>query len=66
MFAVQRIRQQRIQLEETLYFDHQKRDGQLRKVEIQKLKKNLNTQQQMFNTQRTQHHRIVKASFDIW
>jgi hypothetical protein len=26
----------------------------------------LNTQQQMFNTQRTQHHRIVKASFDIW
>jgi hypothetical protein len=43
--------------------DHQKIDGQLRKDEIQKLKKNLDTQQQMFNKQRTQHHSIVKASF---
>jgi hypothetical protein len=37
--------------------DHQKIAGQLRKDEIQKLKKNLDTQQQMFNKPRTQHHR---------
>jgi hypothetical protein len=45
--------------------DHQKTDGQLRKDEIQTLKKNLDTQQQMFNKQRTQHHSIVKASFVV-
>jgi hypothetical protein len=45
--------------------DHQKIDGQLRKDEIQMLKKNLNTQQQMFNKQRTQHHSIVKAGFVV-
>jgi hypothetical protein len=47
--------------------DHQKFDGQLqpRKDEIQKLKKNLDTQQQMFNKQRMQHHSIVKASFVV-
>jgi hypothetical protein len=39
-------------------------DGQLRKDEIQKLK-NLETQQQMFNKQRTQHHSIVKANFVV-
>jgi hypothetical protein len=44
--------------------DHQTIDGQLRKDEIQKLK-NLDTQQQMFNKQRTQHHSIVKASFVV-
>jgi hypothetical protein len=70
MFVVQRIRirQQRIQLEETLYFenaDHQKIDGQLRKDEIQKLKKNLDTQKQMFNKQRTQYHSTVKARFVV-
>jgi hypothetical protein len=69
MVAVQRIRirQQRIQLEETLYFEtcgSPKVDGQLRKDEIQKLK-DLDTQQQMFNKQRTQHHSIVKASFVV-
>jgi uncharacterized membrane protein YcaP (DUF421 family) len=60
MFSVQRIRirQQRIQLEETM-------DGQLRMDEIQKLKKSLDTQQQMFNKQGTQHHSIVKASFVV-
>jgi hypothetical protein len=42
--------------------DHQK---QLRKDEIQKLKKKLDTQQQMFNKQRTQHHSIVKVSFVV-
>jgi hypothetical protein len=41
--------------------DDQKIDGQLRKDEIQKLKKNLVTQQQMFNKQH--HYSIVKASF---
>jgi hypothetical protein len=45
------------------HVDHQKIDGQLRKDEIQKLKKNLDTQQQMFNKQRTQNHSIIKASF---
>jgi hypothetical protein len=46
--------------------DHQKIDGlKLRKDEIQKLKKNLDTQQQMFNKQTTQHHSIVKASFVV-
>jgi hypothetical protein len=45
--------------------DHQKIDGLLRKDEIKKLKKNLDTQQQMFNKQRTQHHSIVKASFVV-
>jgi hypothetical protein len=45
--------------------DHQKIDGQLRKDEIQNLKKNLDAQQQMFNKQRTQHHSIVKASFVV-
>jgi hypothetical protein len=67
MFAVQRIRirQQRIQLEETLYFETcespKKNDGQLRKVAIQKL----DTQQQMFNKRRTQHHIIAKARFVV-
>jgi uncharacterized membrane protein YcaP (DUF421 family) len=45
--------------------DHQEIDGQLQKDEIQKLKKNLDTQQQVFNKQRTQHHSIVKASFVV-
>jgi hypothetical protein len=45
--------------------DHQKTNGQLQKDEIQKLKKSLDTQQQMFNKQRTQHHSIVKASFVV-
>jgi hypothetical protein len=44
--------------------DHQKIDGQLQKDEIQRLK-NLDTQQQMFNKQRMQHHSIVKASFVV-
>jgi hypothetical protein len=44
---------------------HQKIDGQLRKDEIQKLKANLDIQQQMFNKQRSQHHSIVKASFVV-
>jgi hypothetical protein len=42
--------------------DHKKIDGQLRNDEIQKLKI-LDTQQQMFNKQRTKHHSIVKAIF---
>jgi hypothetical protein len=29
------------------------------------LKKNLDTQQQMFNKQKTQHHSIVKARFVV-
>jgi hypothetical protein len=45
--------------------DHQKIDGRLQKDEIQTLKKNLDTQQQMLNKQRTQHHNIVKASFVV-
>jgi hypothetical protein len=45
--------------------DHQNIDGQLGKDEIQKLKKNLDTQQQMFNKQRTHHHSVVKASFVV-
>jgi hypothetical protein len=42
--------------------DHQKIDEQLRKTEIQKLKKHLDTQQQKFNKQRMQHHSTVKDS----
>jgi hypothetical protein len=42
--------------------DHQKIDGQLRNDAIQKLKKNLDTQQQMLNKQRTQHHGTAKHS----
>jgi hypothetical protein len=44
--------------------DHQNIDVQLRKDEIQKLM-NLDTQQQMFNKQRTQLHSIVKARFVV-
>jgi hypothetical protein len=40
---------------------HKKIDGQLRNDKIQKLKKNLDTRQQMFN----KHHSIVKASFVV-
>lgn len=39
--------------------------GQLRKDKIQKLKSNLDKQQQMFNKQRTQLDNVVKASFIV-
>jgi hypothetical protein len=45
--------------------DNQKIDTQLRRDEIQKLKKNLDAQQQRLNKQRTQHHSIVKASLVV-